>query len=442
MFVNQPDITEQTRDYQLRLQNKKFRSEPIRKVLKDRIEELESSLTTSKPVDNAYSLLHTLAWALSQPDLVDPELLASYLSQLIRLMENAGSGLDFREAIDRAIYYYQETGLPMVDLYLAKVEYLRLTDTESNEKEKILAEALKVVNAPEDKMKVLIKTIQYFNDSSQYKPSLKKCQEALLLVEHDESLAKYLAKIYDLLGIVYYYLFDYKNAVVFLNKACEYGEKYDEHTLGEALHYKGRVASDQGDLLKAMHFFTEGITHQQFNIADSAWYNLRMGNILSRSNLIQDAMDHLLLSQKQFSSIEYGGSAMPQVELAWSDIYKAQKKYVEAERHILLALKFSKETRFFRGQLLCLVSLFWFQLAYLHRLDKAIKTFFVAMTNEEVWRNGGLSLIFSYLAKVLVIPYKWLTNKSYTIPGTINVNTKIPACVCPIHGNKLTNENI
>ena len=432
MMIDVQKIYEQTRSYTVQLRDKKYRPDS-RTVLEDQIETIRKQ-HLSQVVPDTYDLLHSLDWALSHPELVQSDLLATYIAELIRLMENAGAGLDFREAIDKVINFYQATGQSTVDLHLAKVEYLRLTDTESFEKEKSLETAADVAQSSEETIRVLLKFIQYYIDSSQYERAIKKCNEAINFVKNKTDIDKYSAKVFDLLGITYFYLFDYKTAKINLEKACELGTIFeDEHTLGESLHYLGRIAMDEGDFFQAMLNLIESSQHQTENVADIAWYHLRMGNLLTKSNLIKEACDHLAEAQELFTHIHYNGSALVQVELAWADVYKAQVDFQSAEDHIHKAIRFAKDTKFFRGELWCLVNLFWLQLVHLHRIDKAIYTFLLAMASEEIRRNTGFRLVFSYIIKVLLIPYKWLTNARYSVAGTTSLNIQLTACICPIH---------
>ena len=434
MLTLKEEILSQTNSYRQKLHNKKYRVEPLQEAIRDRVA-LVRGKNFSNLVIDAYSLLHTLDWALSQPELVNPELLATYITELARLMENAGAGLDFRTAIDKAIDLYNATGQSTVDLYLAKVEYLRLTDTESSEKEKSLKAATQAAKLPEDSIKVMLKLIQYYIDSSQYRLAIETCRECEKIISDNTNLHHYSPKVSDLLGITFYYLFDYEIAKSHLQRACELGDKHDDyHTIGEALHYLGRVAMDQGDPLQAMKNFIAGWQHQPENLADSAWYHLRMGNLLTAANLVKQAGDHFRQAQDTFLRIEYDGSALVQVELGWADIYKAEKKYKIAEQHYFKAIAFAKKTQFTRGELLCLVKLFWLQLIRLRRLDKALYTFFLAMANKEIRQNIGVKLVLKYLWQVVLIPYRWLTGSSYSVIGvSAKFSTSIDSCLCPIH---------
>lgn len=433
MLITQEQILRETSSYKARLRDEKYRAEPLQKALQDRIALIRGQSLASISLD-AYSLLHTLDWALSQPELTDPNLLAAYLTELIRLMENVGAGLDFREAIDRAISFYQTTRQSTVDLYLAKVEYLRLTDTESSEKEEALRAASGIVQSPEESIKVLLKLVQYYIDSSQYDRAIETCLECENLTSDHDELQGYLPKVLDLLGITYFYLFDYESAKVHLLKACEFGRIcQDNHTLGEALHYLGRVAFIQGDPVQAMQHYIHGSRYQRDNLADKAWYHLRMGELLVAANLMDEARDHLAETQRLFSRIEYNGSALVQVEWAWADIYKAEKKYDLAEKHIERAMEFAIATKFPRGELASLVKLFWLQLLHRRHVHKAVYILCVAMTKGEIRRHNSLKLLLYYISQVLLIPYKWLTGSSYSVFGATNLNITVEKCICPMH---------
>jgi len=429
-------IAKQTQDFRTSLHDRKFRIGPLHSNLVDRIQQIKGKSITDIDED-AFSLLHTLDWALSQPELVDPDLLAAYITELIRLMENAGAGLDFRVAMDKALNFYETTGQPVVDLYLAKVEYLRLTDTESKQKEDTLRIANVSAQSAQDRLKVSLKLIQYYIDTSQYELAIEVSETCQTLIAENEELKAYLPKVYDLAGITYYYHFNYSTAHEYLLQAVELGQSlHDTHTTGEALHYLGRIAMDRGDAQQAMEYFISGWQSQPENLADSAWYHLRMGNLLVNAGLIQQARDHYQNAQDLFMRIGYDGSALVQVELGWGDTCRADRDYAVAKRHYQQALRFAKDTRFARGELLSLVKLFWLELTNLYRLDRAIVIFLQAMVNTEVRRNLGLRLVISYLVQVLSLPVRWLTGKPFSVTGVAtSFSAPFNTCICPMHSS-------
>ncbi len=190
-----------------------------------------------------------------------------------------------------------------------------------------------------------------------------------------------------------------------------------------------------------MRNFIESNRYQQENFADTAWFHLRMGVLLTKSFLLDEAQDHIVSAQDIFTQIKYQGSAWVQIELAWADVAKIKKQYDKAEKHIKEAIKKAQSTGFFRGELLCFVTLFWLQLINQKRIGKAFYTFFLAMSKREVWSNSGLVLILSYLGKVLMVPVMWMSKQRFSISGTVSLNTKVDKCECPLHNSTNQNKN-
>ena len=52
--------------------------------------------------------------------------------------------------------------------------------------------------------------------------------------------------------------------------------------------------------------------------ARCAFYHLRLGELLISASLVEQARDHLMLSQEIFDAIQYSSSGRLQVSLAWS----------------------------------------------------------------------------------------------------------------------------
>lgn len=420
-------------EFRRNLQAPKYRRRPIREILPDRIAQIRGK-NLADINETPDSLLHTLDWALSNPESTDPNDLATYLSELIRLMENAGAGLDFRDLIDNAIAFYNANSQPAIDLYLAQVEYLRLTDTESKKKEDTLSRAIAAAQTPSDRIKVRLRLMQYYIDTSQYESSLEEFQRLEYLCMENDELKTYLPKLYDLTGITHFYHFDFVTAQDYLSRAATLADRSDDHTAGEALHYLGRIFVERGEPLQAMYHFIKGWERQPNNVADSGWYHLRMGNLLVELGLIDQAKDHIGEAQELFRRIKYDGSAFVQVMLAWGDCLKAERSFSKAEEHYVIAINHSKITGFYRGELLSLVKLFWLQLINMKRIDKAILTFSRAMIHPEIWRNIGIQLILQYVLRVIAIPVYFIIKKPFNVAGVAtSLQTPIQSCLCPIH---------
>jgi hypothetical protein len=58
-----------------------------------------------------------------------------------------------------------------------------------------------------------------------------------------------------------------------------------------------------------------------------AFYHLRLGKLLISASLVEQARDHLLLSQEIFDAIQFSSSGRLQVNLAWAALYNKEGNY-------------------------------------------------------------------------------------------------------------------
>jgi len=419
------------------MDDNKYREWSLQETIKNRIKELDDDqISLDYMSQNSYSMLYTLDYALSHPEIIAPDLLAAYTVRLTNVMENAGAAPYFLDLLGEVIDYYQKNNQNATNLYITTVEYLRFFETASRKKEQALANARESARNLEDTIKVDLEIIQYYIDASQYSESKQLCDTVINIIENNEKYKVFLPQVLSRKGIIYYYLFNYKKAKAIFEIICNQNPLIDEHVYGEAQHYLGRIADDLGNFSVAIQFYIEGNKHQRKNLADTAWYHLRLGNALIKLNLINQAIDHIQWSQELFGRIGYNGSPLVHIDLAWADIYRAQNDYKKAERQIAIALNHAKRIGFYRGELLCNVNLFWLQFRDLHRVDKAIITFINAMTNREIWKNNGVGLISMYLRRILLSPAKRIFRKHQLFPA-IAINSPsqaaLTSCSCDIH---------
>jgi tetratricopeptide (TPR) repeat protein len=432
---------------------RKYSSGAFERVLSDYYKNLRNAKTSSQ--EFIANSLTALQGALNQPELIDQVLLIGYISELVRFVENAGFGLEFgKEFIDRAIDVYSIAGYSLIDLYLAKARFLRLDRLENPTREMALKDAEAYAQnsqIKEDLVKVLIALTEYYTDISRYDISIRICEDCENIIKDDKQLSIYYPKLMINLGINYYYhLLDYKMAENYLLKAkenlemsnIEEGEQISDWSnksnLAICLHYLGRVAEAKGNLLGAMNYYIEGEKYQQMcpeDLSETAFFHLRLGELLTSAKLLNQARDHIQKSQEIFDKIQYESSGRIQVALAWASIYNKEGNYKRAREYMIAAREDARQKKFPRGELLCLVKLFWLDIKYF-RIHRAIYTFFESMKtlySGELERNHGLRLIGKYVLQVVLTPLKLLEHSPHTILGTATFNSSISSCTCPIH---------
>jgi len=204
-------------------------------------------------------------------------------------------------------------------------------------------------------------------------------------------------------------------------------------------HYLARIAEAEGNVLEAMRNYIEGYRYLQMfrekTISREAFYHLRLGELLTSASLLEQAREHLLQGQALFDSIQFSSSGRLQVSLAWATLYNKEGNYAQAHNYILAAREEARNKHFSRGELFCLVKLFWLELGHLHLL-RAITTFLQAMSTwrtGELRRNEGFRLFGNYLVQVVSTPLKLLRRTPHTVMGAGTFNAVLTTCICPLH---------
>ena len=433
----------------------KDRRNAFERVLRDYYDRLRTSQSPSQE-DIAQSL-HALYGALNTPELVDQQLLINFISVITRFVENAGVGYAFSKAfMDKAIRVYRQAGFSPIELYQAKADLLRLNQLESAEREQALMEAKRYAEVSgnvEKLLKVLLSCAVYYTEVSHYQKALQVCQECEQLIQRHSHLQKYKPKLLTFFGMNYTPLFKYQLAKSCLLQAkalldADRGAEAENHdiwvsSMDTIHHYLGRIAEGEGDVQEAMRYYVEASRYLQMFAQEPrarlAFYHLRLGELLISASLVEQARDHLLVSQEIFDAIQFASSGRLQVSLAWAALYSKEGNYARAHEYVLAAREEARNKHFPRGELLCLVKLFWLESGHFH-LYRALVTFLQALgtwRHGELRRNEGFRLFGYYLLQVLSTPFKLLKRTPHTVMGAGTLNARLNTCICPLHSSLL-----
>jgi tetratricopeptide (TPR) repeat protein len=431
----------------------KDRRNAFERVLRDYYDRLRTSQSPSQ--EDIVQSLHALYGALNTPELVDQQLLINFISVIIRFVENAGVGYAFSKAfMDKAIRVYRQAGFSPIELYQEKAGLLRLNQLESAEREQALLEAKRYAEASgnaETLLKVLLSCAVYYTEVSHYQKALQACQECEQLIQRHSHLQKYQPKLLTFFGMNYSPLFKYRLAKSYLLQAkalldAERDRRYEAEgddiwvsTMETIHHYLGRIAEGEGHVEEAMRYYVEEGQYLQMFAQEPrariAFHQLRLGELLISASLVEQARDHLLLSQEIFDAIQFSSSGRLQVSLAWAALYSKEGNYARAREYVLAAREEARNKHFPRGELWCLVKLFWLELGHFH-LYRAIVTFIQALgtwRHGELRRNEGFRLFGHYLLQVLSTPFKLLKRTPHTVMGAGTLNARLNTCICPLH---------
>ncbi len=429
----------------------KDRRNAFERVLRDYYDRLHTSQSPSQ--EDIAKSLHALYGALNTPELVDQQLLINFISVITRFVENAGVGYAFSKAfMDKAIRVYCQAGFSPIELYQEKADLLRLNQLESAEREQALMEAKRYAEASsnaETLLKVLLSCAVYYTEVSHYQQALQVCQECEQLIQRHGHLQKYKPRLLTFFGMNYTPLFKYQLAKSCLLQAKalldadrgDEAENYDiwVSSMDTIHHYLGRITEGEGHVQEAMRYYVEGYRYLQMFTQEPrarlAFYHLRLGELLISASLVEQARDHLLLSQEIFDAIQFSSSGRLQVSLAWAALYSKEGNYARAREYVLAAREEARNKHFPRGELWCLVKLFWLELGHYY-LYRAIVTFIQALgtwRHGELRRNEGFRLFGHYLLQVLATPFKLLKRAPHTVMGAGTLNARLNTCICPLH---------
>jgi tetratricopeptide (TPR) repeat protein len=385
---------------------------------------------------------------LKQPGLFDQTLLTNYISEIIRFVRNTGLGFEFGTAfIDRIMTVYREAGYPLTELYLAKARFIPIEAHEHIERERVFLEARRYVEDVHDQeglARILLTLSEYYTGISQYKQSIRCCQECEQLLLGNTHLLKYYPTILVNLGINYFLLLDSKKTRYYLLRAKELLEKEElrQHERGDqyfgirilatVLHYLGRDALRRGDVHSTMEYYVQGHQYQQLGSEDLdaiAFYHLRIAELLVSASLLDYARDHLYMSQEITNKIVIAGTALEQISSAWASIYDKEGDYKSAQESMQEAIKEAKRRNIYRVEQLCLARLLLFELRHLRLLRALYVVFQIlkSMRGGELRENG----IFSFVRALRLV-------QQFQIPlhmllGRARKEAPLLACTCPIH---------
>ncbi len=409
-------------------------------ILRSNIAKLQDN-QPSTGNDEIKQLVYQLELSIIDINAVKPSVLANYLLELTRVMSNVAiESTDFDKFFNIAAKFYESNKQPLTDLYIARSQYLgKVRDVESKERKEILELAVQSANTPEETVKALLALSSYYTDISEYNHSIEICYQCQDLVDNDPNLHKYKCKISTYLGVNYFTSFnDHSLAEKHLLAAFEMIEDYPNDLVinrvaSTAYHYLGRLEETRGNLHKALSYYVTGQKHKEkcpIEFGSTAFYHLRMGELLTTARNFPQAYDHLLRSQELFRKVENRSSGWIQVNLAIAAYDSAQGKEAEALETIEKVIRDSEN--YVRGELLGLGYLLTFHVKHLNFL-KIIPTLFrilrVSLSGKGELRRNNLLKLVTKLPLLVLLLLRRIRSKSalpYSQSETLN-------CICPIH---------
>ncbi|ERT06798.1 tetratricopeptide repeat family protein [Lyngbya aestuarii BL J] len=339
------------------------------------------------------------------------QLLVKFLDKALRILSTTEQWLD---EIDRLINEYEKSSINLpASLYYAKFRCLATLSVSDAKAESFIEKAIDLEINIYNQLDYQLELAMYYENTSQYRKMKKIIDQCEILCRQYSNLDQQLARTLLYLGHYYFYTFQLDKAANYMNQAQNiletiYQEERDQEEkeilklLSTCLHYLGRVYFAQYNFVRASRFY---IKAQQVlekartkytlsnDLGATAFYHLRLGQVLEASKLIESADYHYDKSQKEFEKCGNLSGKM-QVSLARANLIGSQvddcmvnKKSIWKKQVLQLrdAAQDAQDIGYDRGYLEALLRRFLLDIKYA-QIGDLIKVSFAIVTASEFYK--------------------------------------------------------
>lgn len=339
------------------------------------------------------------------------QLLIKFIDKAILILGTTQQWLD---EINQIINEYETNSKKLpANLYYAKFRCLKTLLLSDPEAEFYLKKAIDLETDICNQIDYQLELAMYYENISKYQKMLTILDQCQNLCRENPNLDRQLARTFHYLGHYYFYTFKLEKAANYMSQAKNILEtilleKTDKKVkkvwklLSTCLHYLGRVNFAQYNFAQAAQFYIkaqqilEKASHEYTlnnDLGATAFYHLRLGQVLEACKLIESADYHYQKSQKIF--MECGNpSGLMQVSLARANLIGSyvdrslsnQKNLIEKQaKQIREAAEDAKIIGYNRGYLEALLRLFLLNIKH-GRIRDLIKVSFAIVTASEFYK--------------------------------------------------------
>jgi len=332
------------------------------------------------------------------------------------------------QAIEKVLQDYQEFGeVVTAKLYLAKHDCLKRFKTLNSEAEECVYRAITVSKNDTEKIKSYLVLALYYENISEYnkmKNSLFKCN---LFCNKNPIHEDILAHSLLLFGHYYFYKFQFSKSKEYLNKAriklellCQQQrDKELLRNLSECLHYINRIYFEEHNFIQSAKFLLNAQsvleeTYQENNLTldfeATAFYNLRLGQLLEACQIRGSAKYHFDECRKLFNNLGNGSSSLVHVNLALANLIESESHDIEEnfqkeEEQIKYSAKEAIQKGYSRGYLMALIQLLTLYKKHL-KIHLLIKVIWDILASKEFYNLGGIFFLKDYFYHKIKIKFR------------------------------------
>jgi len=332
-------------------------------------------------------------------------------------------------------------------LYVAKYICLHQIKFIAPEIDDSLPEIINNADNEQEILDMYLYISSYYIDTSQYKKvesMLLVCEQLSIKIGDDY----YLSMTWVNMGIYYHSQYDFDKVKKYLNLAVAklniIYKKLDVEVviillrrLSTSLHYLGLVAMVESDFYRAAEYYITAQSKLEecqtvANIVEpkgaTAFYHLRMGELLKTCNLYNSAEFHYQKSRVMFNEI-MALTGIVQVELALAELsedFKIQEKQILTSTNQFLRIGY------IRGEAMALFSLLKLYIKHSKIID-AFMTFYKILRSQEVRNLTNQTHVAFFIINILLRIGKSIFSKglSFGLKRNKNIPKMIYSCPCP-----------
>ncbi|MGV9676439.1 tetratricopeptide repeat protein [Nocardia sp. NPDC003482] len=281
---------------------------------------------------------------------------------------DADMAQEFATAVDRLIEVLHRKRENVTDLLLTLARFHSQRSNVGDARLRTVRLALAYAETPIERMDAMLGMAQFENDRSSFPAArrwLARCEAA---ASRDPQLRRlYDAVFFTRQGLTYFSS-NAARARWFFEQAIEAGtENIDipqvKQAVAEAHHYIGRVLAQNGDLEGAAAEYMIGRKMSGTGLSGSAYFHLRMAELLFVVGDLNHARFHLDQSDKAFKMTRNDSDGRALLAGAWAQFFLKQGDINSAEDMIADGLAQARQDGLWRPQLILLQQLVFQRLA-------------------------------------------------------------------------------
>ncbi|BDT94147.1 hypothetical protein IFM12275_41230 [Nocardia sputorum] len=298
---------------------------------------------------------------------IEPQVLRALLEYALSYMLDVGAdagfdrgmGREFVRLVEQLIDVLHRKGENTSGLLLELSRFHRQRSTIGAVRLRTLERALDLAASPVEHMDAMLAMAQFENDQSNFPAVRQWLEQCQTLAATDAELTRLYSSVFlSRMGWSYFYS-DTERAGQCYARAIEAGrDDLDvpqiRQAVAEAHHFRGRLLAQSGDLLGAADEYVTAQHMSGTGLSGSAYFHLRLGELLLDVDNLEHARFHLDRSDKAFDLTRDDSDGRALLAAGWARYFIKEGDIAAAEEMIERGLARARRDGLWRPQLILL----------------------------------------------------------------------------------------